>query len=64
MNYGINFLKDLDETTTLNAIVDTEGNEVGLVSFCYDYGDTLCDVEVVKGNFTEERIWDILFEAE
>ena len=62
MKYEINFLKDLDETTTLNVIVDAKGREVGKVNFYYDYGDTLCDIEVVEGNFTDESIWDILEE--
>ena len=56
----LSFNRDIKENVARFDVIK-EGEIVASVDQCFDYGDTLCEVEVVSGELTNEEV-DLIFE--
>ena len=56
----LSFNRDIEENVARFDVIK-EGKIVASVDQYFDYGDTLCEVEVVSGELTDEEV-DLIFE--
>ena len=56
----LSFNRDIKENVSRFDVIK-EGKSVAVVDQYFDYGDTLCEVEVVSGELTDEEV-DLIFE--
>jgi len=56
----LSFNRDIAENVERFDVIK-EGEIIASIDQYYDYGDTLCEVEVVSGELTDEEV-DLIFE--